>query len=103
MQREPLPPQPHPSVPEPASVRRNAQQDPVQRERPEAPPPSRGTGKDRLQRENPAPPAWEHPTEAEQFALLYPERVAAGATGHEDIDLSLPRSGERAPPARAAR
>jgi hypothetical protein len=39
--------------------------------------------------EEPTPPRWEDLTEAEQFALLYPERVAAGATSHEDADLWL--------------
>ena len=45
---------------------------------------------------------WELLTEAEQFAILYPERVAAGATSHEDAHLWL--SNPVPPPAaRAAR
>jgi hypothetical protein len=32
---------------------------------------------------------WEELTEAEQFAILYPDRVAAGATSHEHADLWL--------------
>jgi hypothetical protein len=81
MQPEPPPHQPEP---EPASVRHNAQQDPVQRE-------------------NPAPPAWEHLTEAEQFAILNPERAAAGATSHEDADLWLPQFAATPHKLRAAR
>jgi hypothetical protein len=39
--------------------------------------------------ERPAERPWEQLSEAEQFAILYPERVAAGATSHEDVDLWL--------------
>jgi hypothetical protein len=46
---------------------------------------------------------WEDLTEAEQFAVLYPERVAAGATGHEDIHLWLPKPVRPSAPARSAR
>jgi poly(3-hydroxybutyrate) depolymerase len=53
--------------------------------------------------DQPARRAWEQLTDAEQFAILYPERVAAGATGHEDIDLWLPQPNEPAAPARSAR
>jgi hypothetical protein len=50
----------------------------------------------------PAQRPWELLTEAEQFAILYPERVAAGATSHEDAHLWL--SNPVPPPAaRAAR
>ena len=80
---QPEPPRqpPHQPRPEPASVRPNAHQDPVQRE-------------------NPASRPWEHLTEAEQFAILYPERVAAGATSHEDAHLWLSNP---VPPAAARR
>jgi poly(3-hydroxybutyrate) depolymerase len=46
---------------------------------------------------------WEDLSEAEQFAILYPERVAAGAVSHEDIDLWLPALPERAARSRSAR
>jgi hypothetical protein len=46
---------------------------------------------------------WEDLSEAEQFAILYPERVAAGATSHEDIDLWLAKPVRPAAPARSAR
>jgi hypothetical protein len=56
-----------------------------------------------MHRENPAPRAWEDLTEAEQFAILYPERVAAGATSHEDADLWLPKFTRQPAPLPAAR
>jgi poly(3-hydroxybutyrate) depolymerase len=46
---------------------------------------------------------WEDLSEAEQFAILYPERVAAGATSHEDIDLWLTKPAKPAAPVRSAR
>ena len=45
---------------------------------------------------------WEHLTEAEQFAILYPERVAAGATSHEDVDLWLTKPIRPSAPPRSA-
>jgi hypothetical protein len=70
-------------------------QNPLQRE-----PPSRQANPT----EQPPPHrCWEDLSEAEQFAILYPERVAAGATSHEDIDLWLPGLPQRAAQARSAR
>jgi hypothetical protein len=55
--------------------------------------PAIGFAQNPLQREKlperPAERPWEQLSEAEQFAILYPERVAAGATSHEDVDLWL--------------
>jgi hypothetical protein len=47
--------------------------------------------------DRPAQRPWEALTEAEQFAILYPERAAAGATSHEDADLWLPRFSNQTP------
>jgi hypothetical protein len=67
------------------------------------PVPQQDIGKDPMQREQPAQRPWEELTEAEQFAILYPERVAVGATSHEDADLWLHRFTKPAKPLRAAR
>jgi hypothetical protein len=56
-----------------------------------------------VQREESTRRPWEELTEAEQFAILYPECVAAGATSHEDIDLWLAKPVRPAAPARSAR
>jgi hypothetical protein len=101
LQREdaapPCPP-PAPGLPDP---RQNRWENPLQRERL-----TRQARSEQMPRsgdDQPARRAWEQLTDAEQFAILYPERVAAGATGHEDIDLWLPQPNEPAAPARSAR
>jgi hypothetical protein len=97
-------PQPHQPAPQPQRLRQTAQQDPMQREpAAEAPPLSHGPEEDLMHRENPAPRRWEDLTEAEQFAILYPERVAAGATSHEDADLWLPKFTRQPAPLPAGR
>jgi hypothetical protein len=106
IQPEPATQPPHPvppqSAPRPSSAWTNAQQDPMQQPAPDLRPGSgsagapqfmqhHDSGKDPIRREQPAQRPWEELTEAEQFAILYPDRAAAGAKSHEDADLWLPR------------
>jgi hypothetical protein len=72
-----------------------SRQNPLQRETP--------AGQAKPAEQHPPHRRWEDLTEAEQFAILYPERVAAGATGHEDIDLWLTKPVRPSAPARSAR
>jgi hypothetical protein len=114
IQREPATQGPLPPASPSSSARQNVDQHPVRE-----PPrwlPSRGepagelrptqhenSGEDPIQREQSGQRPWEELTEAEQFAILYPDRVAAGARSHEDADLWLPRITRRSETSRVVR
>jgi hypothetical protein len=89
---EPATQPPYPEPPQSAPVSSSAWQDAQQE-----------SGEDPMQREQTPQRPWEQLTEAEQFAILYPDRVAAGARSHEDVDLWLPRITRQPDPVRGRR